>query len=397
MGKSTEAKRSVLVVGAGVFGAAAALELAHRGWDVSVIDPGPLPHPRASSTDISKIVRMDYGPDEFYTELMEIALPRWEEWNHQWPRALYHRVGFLIMSADEMKPGGFEHDGYHILKRRGHALDRTDSDRLRERHPAWNAERYRDGYFNPDGGWAESSEVVTRLLSLAREAGATLREGIKFGRLIESGSRVTGVESTDGEKFSADTTLVAAGAWTPALLPHLADCMRTVGQPVIQLKLDDPRPFQPPALPPWGAEVSTTGWYGFPALDDGTFKIGNHGPGVLVHPDAPDEIPEGHIDFCREFLSATFPAAADAPLLRTRLCLYCDSWDGDFYIDHDPDRPGLFVATGGSGHGFKFAPVLGEIIADTLERKPNRFAERFAWRPAGAAFSEPARYLVKEG
>ena len=94
----------------------------------------------------------------------------------------------------------------------------------------------------------------------------------------------------------------------------------------------------------------------------------------------------------RAFLRGTFPALADAPVLFNRLCPYCDSWDGNLWIDHDPDRPGLIVATGDSGHAFKFTPLLGTVISDMLERKPNQFASKFAWRARGKITTEDARH-----
>jgi glycine/D-amino acid oxidase-like deaminating enzyme len=94
----------------------------------------------------------------------------------------------------------------------------------------------------------------------------------------------------------------------------------------------------------------------------------------------------------RTFLRASLPGLADAPIVGRRLCLYCDTWDGNFWIDHDPEREGLVVAAGGSGHMFKFAPRLGPIVADVLERKPNRYAHRFAWREGGEEATEAARF-----
>ena len=96
----------VLVVGGGIFGITAALELRRRGWLVTVLDPGPIPHEGASSTDVSKVVRMDYGSDRFYHELAELALEGWDRWNHDWPVPLYHEDGFLILSPTPMAPGG---------------------------------------------------------------------------------------------------------------------------------------------------------------------------------------------------------------------------------------------------------------------------------------------------
>jgi len=379
-GEKILAGRSVVIVGAGIFGVAAALELRRRGWEVSLIDPGPLPHPEASSTDISKVIRADYGADEFYTELMEVCIPRWREWNSKWGEELYHEVGFLIMSSEEMRPESFEYESYQLLRRRGHAVERINSKKLSERFPAWNSKKYVDGYFNPVAGWAASGAVVAKLVQEARAKGVRLVEGKLFACLIESDSRVTGIETRDGERILGDYVIVSSGAWTPALLPHLADVMWTVGQPVLYFSLADPfgspynhvfdiARFQPPQFACWAADIAKTGWYGFPALDDGTLKIGNHGPGFKMHADDKVIVPPEHETRCRIFLEETFPEIANAPVGGSRVCRYCDTWDGNFYIDHDPSRPGLFVAAGGSGHAFKFGPVLGEIIADRIEGK----------------------------
>ena len=93
----------------------------------------------------------------------------------------------------------------------------------------------------------------------------------------------------------------------------------------------------------------------------------------------------------RRFLRESLPALASAPIATTRLCLYCDTFDGSFWIDHHPQRPGLVIAAGDSGHAFKFAPVLGGVIADAVERKSNRFLERYAWRELMAKVAESAR------
>jgi glycine/D-amino acid oxidase-like deaminating enzyme len=169
--------------------------------------------------------------------------------------------------------------------------------------------------------------------------------------------------------------------------------MWAVGQPVFHFRPADPSLFRPPRFSVWASDLPRTGWYGFPALADGTLKVANHGEGRRVHPDEPRTVrPEDEARF-RAFLRQTFPAAAAAPVVGTRLCLYCDTWDGDFYIDRDPSRPGLIIAAGDSGHAFKFAPVLGSIVADVLEGRPNRWASRFAWRNRGERRWEEARNM----
>src|SRR5262245_2512006 len=101
-----------VVVGAGIFGVTAALALRSRGDRVTLVAPGPIPHPLAESTDISKIVRLDYGSDEVYTAMMEEALEGWRRWNAAWPTRLFHETGVLFMTRRPMAPGGFEHDSY---------------------------------------------------------------------------------------------------------------------------------------------------------------------------------------------------------------------------------------------------------------------------------------------
>src|SRR5437667_12395039 len=100
----------IIIVGCGVFGVTAALELYQRGHTVSIFDPGQLPNPLASSTDISKLIRMDYGADDFYISIMERTLERWEDWNRLWGEELYHQDGFLNLTSGEMEAGGFEHE-----------------------------------------------------------------------------------------------------------------------------------------------------------------------------------------------------------------------------------------------------------------------------------------------
>lgn len=388
-----QASRTI-VVGAGVFGTVAATELRARGREVVLLDPGPLPHPDASSTDISKLVRPDYGADAFYARLAEESLEGWEAWNERWDRPLFHREGLLVMTREPMRPGGFEHECHELLLEMGLPLERLDSAALRERHPAWNAERYADGYFNPRAGWVESGAALGRLHAEAAEAGVRLREGVSFESLLEEGSRVSGVRSRGGDEIKGSEVVVAAGAWTPGLLPWLEDVMWATGQPVYHFMPVRPDDYVAPEFPPWCADVSRTGWYGFPAHpSDGRVKVGNHGPGWRVDPHGSREMPPGEEARFREFLSGAFPGLADAPVVGHRLCLYCDTWDGDFWIGRDPDREGLVVATGGSGHGFKFAPVLGPLIADVVEGRENPRAARFGWRPGGEPVSEPARHL----
>ncbi|MDX1600950.1 MAG: FAD-dependent oxidoreductase, partial [Anaerolineales bacterium] len=329
----------VLIVGGGIFGATAALTLARRGRKVALVDPGQLPHPRASSTDISKVIRMDYGADEFYMATMERALRGWRAWNREWPEPLYHETGFLLLTREELSDGSFEGDSFALLEARGHQPERLDEAAIAARFPAWSEAGYVDGYFNAQAGWAQAGEVVARILESCRQEGVLLREGVHVEQLWTEGTRVRGVETSEG-RIGAEQVVLAAGAWTPGLLPELEGNVWSVGQPVFHFKTDRLDVFQPPKFVIWAADISETGWYGFPALDDGTVKIANHGPGKRIAPERQEAVDPEHESRFRSFLRDSLPALADAPILDSRLCFYSDSWDGDFYIDEVPGYEG---------------------------------------------------------
>src|SRR5207245_11290193 len=153
--------------GAGINGVTAAIELKKRGHNVVLVDPGPLPHPLAASTDISKAVRAAYGADEDYTDLATRWIELWSKWNQEFGTKFYHEVGVMFVRRRELKPGDFEHESFKTLKRRGHKVERMNSARLWKRFPAWNPELYRDGVLELEAGYAESGRVVAALIGRA--------------------------------------------------------------------------------------------------------------------------------------------------------------------------------------------------------------------------------------
>src|SRR6266567_8903954 len=194
----------VIVVGAGINGVTAAIELRRRGHKVTLIDPGPLPHPLAASTDISKAVRAAYGADEEYTELAERSIERWRKWNREFGTRLYHEVGVMFVRRQEMKPGDFEHESFKTLEKRGHKVERMNAPQLWKRFPAWNPELYRDGVLEIEAGYAESGRAVAMLIERAKSAGVELREGCKFVALDEVNRRITAVILDDVEESGSE-------------------------------------------------------------------------------------------------------------------------------------------------------------------------------------------------
>ena len=372
----------VVVVGAGINGVTAAIDLRGRGHHVVLVDPGPLPHPLAASTDISKAVRAAYGADEEYTELAECAIKLWRKWNKEFGLQFYHEVGVMFVCQREMKPGDFEYESFKMLKKRGHKIERINSAQIWKRFPAWNAELYRDGVLELEAGYTESGRVVAALIGCAKSLGVQLRERVRFSCLDERDDRVVGVVLDHGERITGDFVIMATGAWTPYQLPFMKEFFRATGQPVFHLKPRQHELFAAERFPVFGADITTTGYYGFPLNHDGVGKIANHGPGREMSPDSPERlVTQQEEQNLREFLSSSFLALAEAPIVYSRVCMYCDTHDGHFWIARDPEREGLVIAAGDCGHGFKFAPVLGEIIADAVEGKENPLLGKFRWRP----------------
>jgi glycine/D-amino acid oxidase-like deaminating enzyme len=244
--------------------------------------------------------------------------------------------------------------------------------------------------------------VVTAVINAAKAKGASFFEQTIVSEIITEGHQVTGVRTEEGHTFAAAHVVIAAGTWTHLLLPELAPVMKSTGHPVFHLKPAHPELFTSPNFAVFTADVARTGWYGFPLHSreglhprEDIVKIANHGVGQRLHPRTDERLVTAQDEVAfRTFLSTTFPALANAPIVYTRRCLYCDTLDEHFWIDRHPKLAGLTVAAGGSGHGFKFAPILGPLIADAVEGEPNPWLPKFRWRTLSQETSgeEAARY-----
>ena len=245
------------------------------------------------------------------------------------------------------------------------------------------------------------------------------------GTETDASGAVCGVRTASGFVHRADKVLIAAGPWTPSLVPELAGLIQVVGQPLIYVRVPEPlRPsFSGGAFPPFAADISRQGWYGFPANgNDGyRIKVGLHGNGFLYEgttadgricsmpapPEARARPPPAVVKQIKDFVDRSFPALRDQPVDESRLCYYCDSWDSYFYIDAVPGRRNLYVATGGSGterherHKRRRASVAHTACACGSKRGMSRARLQVCARPGrhycgcrrGAA--EPGRCTVQ--
>jgi glycine/D-amino acid oxidase-like deaminating enzyme len=393
-------KPDFLVVGAGIFGLSSAIALRQRGHRVTLLNPGQIPHPLAASTDISKIVRMEYGTDREYMDMAEQAMEGWRDWNDLFGETLYHEVGFWLACRKSMAhpSQAFEQASYENLLAKGYQpqrLPEAEGAPVSDRFPAFADGVYRDGFFQPQAGYAEASKTLVTLAKYARQLGVTVQEGQRVVEILKTQNRARGVKTEVGAVFEAGQVVICAGNFSPFLIPELKPYFRITGHPVFHLRPSEPELFKQNQFPVFGADIANTGWYGFPLHpSEKVVKIANHGTGLELDPALDERLvyPADEAKL-RAFLRESLPALADDPIVYTRRCLYTDTLDGHFWISPHPEIKGLTIGTGGSGHGLKMGPVIGEMIATTAEGGRHRWSARYRWRhlEADTVAAEEAR------
>jgi len=390
-----------LIIGAGIFGMSTAIELRKRKYSVAVLNPGSIPHPLAASTDISKAVRMEYGSDREYMDMAEICIKRWREWNEFFGTTLYHEVGLVMLSRNKFsaQKHSFENHCRENLARKGYPTEQIPQGDISKRFPAFSAANYRDACFNPVAGYVESGRVIETLANYARELGIDIHQNQTASALITEKGNLIALKTREGNTWQAGQSIVCTGSHSPYLVPDLKPYIKVSGHSLFHFRPKDPRLFTPPNMGVFMADISNSGWYGFPLHpSEGVVKIGKHGMGEVLHPDHDERIVSAEeVAACRAFLQEAIPALAESPLAYTRKCLYTDTLDGHFWIDQHPEIKGLAVSTGGSGHGMKMGPILGEMTADMAEGKKHRFSERYRWRhlDADTVQQEEARFYQR--
>ena len=352
----------VAIVGAGVMGAAAACELAREGLSVAMIDQSALPNPRAASVDHSKVFRFAY-PDPFYVRLAVDSLRRWRELEKETGTRLLTQTGALLIG--KRRPS-FETECYEAMRASGCEAEMLDREQVAARFPQFNTSAFEYAVFDPSGAITHAEIALRALIDLARRRGVTIIESTRVVDVQNRMSRVV-VACDSGGDIECERAMIASGPWSRKLLPFLADKLTTTRQELVY--------FEPTAETSGSFETSAfpifleleSGFYGFPIHHNGAMKIANHLKGAAVDPDAlPDEVDESFIESCRSFFSEFIPALASASVRETRVCIYNNTPDDDFIIDWHPTLEGVLVVTGFSGHGFKFGPAIGGIVAELL-------------------------------
>ncbi len=351
----------IVVVGAGSFGAWTALHLRRTGCSVLLVDAWAPGHSRSSSGGESRIIRMGYGADEIYTRMARRSLGQWHEVFRETGQKLFHRTGVLWI-AREGHP--YSESTRRTLKSSGVVVELLSSAELAARYPQMRLDL-------PDtfGILEMESGALMARRAVAAVVESSVRAGVEcMTAAIEpptGRNRLDSIRAAGGDRISAREFVFACGAWLPTLFPKI---LGTRIFPTRQEALffappaGDPR-FYPPHLPIWIDFTDPRGPYGFPDLEGRGFKLAFDRHGPPFDPDSGDRnISAGSVTEAQAFLAERFPAMRGAPLTEFRVCQYENTSNGDFLIDRHLEFENVWLVGGGSGHGFKHGPAVGEYV-----------------------------------
>jgi sarcosine oxidase len=358
---SSENAYDVIVVGVGAMGSSACYHLATRGARVLGLEQFDIPHSLGSSHGYSRMIRMAYYEHPDYVPLLRRAYELWRKLEHSSGMDLLFEVGGVYMGPPE---GHVVAGATEAARRHGLAHEALSHRDLKKRFPQFHLPDHFTGVFEPRAGFLVPEKVVAAHAELALRAGADLRgrEPVVDWEATASGIRVR----TARAEYHGRRLVFCGGPWSGKLLRGLGVDLVVTRQTLGWVWPRRPALFEFLRFPVWGIEAADGSLsYGFPmAKDNPGLKVARHGRGSVTDPDhvSRQVTPEDEAEV-RSILDLHLPDGA-GPLLSMRVCLYTNSPDGHFIIDAHPEHKNVILACGFSGHGFKFASVVGEILAD---------------------------------
>ena len=353
---------AVVVVGAGAFGGWTALYLLRQGAQVTLIDAWGPGNSRASSGGETRIIRGTYGPNQPYTKMAARALELWQENQKRWNRVLFRRTGVLWMVARE--DDSFEKGSLPMLKEAGIPFSEFRHDELVSRWPQVSFEGVRWAILEPESGGLMAREACAAVRDAFVGEGGKYVQGAVLPPQLDGGE-LQQVALEDGSRLSAECFVFACGPWLGKVFPDvIGEKIRPTRQEVFFFgtSAGDVR-FNPEKMPIW-VDHGERFFYGFPVVERRGFKIADDTRGPLFEPtNGQREASAEGLASAREHLGLRFPALKNAPLLESRVCQYENSPDQNFIMDRHPRAANLWLLGGGSGHGFKHGPAVGEMAA----------------------------------
>lgn len=351
-----------VVIGAGAFGGWTALRLREAGGEVVLIDAWGAGNARSSSGGDTRVFRHTYGPERIYVELAARSLDLWREYQERFATKLYEQTGVLWLVGDD---DSYVRAARPYLDELGVSHARLDLDELSDRFPQVSLSGVQYAHWEDEAGLLYARRACEAVQEAFIASGGEVRCAQVRPGEIASG-RMASVHLSDGEELDADLFVFACGPWLGTLFPDLvAQRMRPTRQEVFTFGVPPgDLSHVPPALPVW-VDQGERFWYGIPGNERRGFKVADDTRGPEFDPTSGDRTPTAEgLARAREKLAMRFPGLADAPLVESRVCQYADTPDGNFLLDRHPAAQDVWLVGGGSGHGFKHGPAVGELVTD---------------------------------
>jgi monomeric sarcosine oxidase len=359
-----QSKPRIVVVGAGAFGGWTALHLLRLGAQVTLLDSWGPGNARSSSGGDTRVIRAIYGPDRIYVEMVKRAYELWGQLDASPDEPLYVETGALWMHRGD---DAYVRAAMPILESLGFPVDKLTTGEAKRRYPQIDFTGVKSIYFERRAGALSARLACVAVRDAFNRAGGTYRTGqAKPGAIVSESMSALWLE--DGSQIEADTFVFACGPWLGRMFPDLlGDAIRPTRQEVHYFGTPPgSQRYAPGHFPVW-IDFGERIVYGIPDFHGRGFKVADDTRGVSFDPTNGDRTPsqEG-IARARHLLAERFPELAKAPLVSAEVCQYENSPDGHLIIDRHPHAKNVWIAGGGSGHGFKLSPAVGEMTAQAI-------------------------------
>ena len=355
---ANETTYDVMVIGAGVFGAWSAYTLTRSGARVLLVDAYGAGNSRSSSSGESRIIRMGYGADEVYTRWSQRSLQLWQKFDQETGARIFHRTGVLWFGREGAQIADDTLAALAIAQVPHKKLSRAE---IEKRFPQIACAEGEFAIYEPESGALMARRGVQKVVEEFQRLGGTYQ--IAEAEAPMGRGDVPALASWSGETFRAQNYVFACGAWLAKVFPELLGPRISPSRQEIYffgVPAGD-RSYSAGNFPTW-LDVDSL-MYGVPDIEGRGFKVASDLHGPAVDPDRVERVAGETLPLVRDYLRRRFPALRDAPVIESRVCQYENSSNGDFLIDRHPDFDNVWLVGGGSGHGFKHGPALGEYVA----------------------------------
>ena len=357
-------KGHIAVIGAGAFGGWTAHHLLKKGYNVTLLDVFGPGNSRASSGGDSRVIRGIYGEDKIYVDLVARSFKLWKRYQKQWQQSLYFPTGALwFFQVDDT----YAQKSLPIVNQAGLKSEQLSKKEVEKKFPQIDLNGLKSFYFEHEAGYLPARHCCQVVLeNFVKRGGEYKQLAVEPGKILNN--KLSELILSDGSKLNADSYVFACGPWLSKIFPNaLKDIITPTRQEVFFFgtPYGDSSLFES-NMPVW-VDFGKKIWYGIPGADWRGFKVADDTRGAEFDPTSGDRTAsETGLESARNYLAKRFPSMKDAPLLESRVCQYENSPDGNYIIDKHPEAENTWVIGGGSGHGFKLGPALGEFVADRV-------------------------------